>query len=524
MPSANLYFKFVDATSLAGKTGLTVTANVRKVTKSGTVSTVASAAACTEVGDGVYLYTLSSPDFATYDYLATASPSSATGLANADADALQADFSPDVQSRIPAALTGDGNLKADALKFAGNDPVQTAGKLWVLDGSGNALAPAATALSTATWTGTIAGRIDAAVSSRMATYTQPTGFLTADFTRLDAAISTRSTYAGADTSGTTTLLGRLTSTRAGLLDNLDAAISTRSTYAGADTSGTTTLLARITGAVPLASDYTQARAAKLDYLDAAISSVSTGGVSADDIAGAVWAAATRTLTTLDAVTLAASQPNYAPAKAGDAMTLTSAYDAAKAAASAADVAAVITHGDGAWLTATGFSTLTAAQVWSYGSGRTVTGLPSPAPEGYGGTFSGDISGLTDEQAAQLAFIAAHASLITAGALHLASPLTANGANLTLIQGADYTVADGTAIAFDLAAGPDLTGATVTLLIGSANLPGSVTGARSLTVEITHTQSAALALGSAPYELHATLASGHVLPTLVRGIAHTTAPL
>lgn len=43
--------------------------------------------------------------------------------------------------------------------------------------------------------------------------------------RLDAAISTRSTYAGADTSGTTTLLSRLTSGRAGNLDNLDAAIS-----------------------------------------------------------------------------------------------------------------------------------------------------------------------------------------------------------------------------------------------------------------------------------------------------------
>lgn len=49
---------------------------------------------------------------------------------------------------------------------------------------------------------------------------------------LDADISSRSTYAGADTSGTTTLLGRLTSTRAGLLDNLDAAISTRSTFSG----------------------------------------------------------------------------------------------------------------------------------------------------------------------------------------------------------------------------------------------------------------------------------------------------
>jgi hypothetical protein len=39
-------------------------------------------------------------------------------------------------------------------------------------------------------------------------------------TYLDAAMSTRSTYSGADTSGTTTLLSRLTATRAGYLDNL----------------------------------------------------------------------------------------------------------------------------------------------------------------------------------------------------------------------------------------------------------------------------------------------------------------
>ncbi len=113
-------------------------------------------------------------------------------------------------------------------------------------------------------------------------------------TNLDAAISTRSTYAGGDTSGTTTLLTRLPSaltltagkvdindktgfslstapptaaqiatiiwtdgtgtsdfTISGsigkrIADDLDAAVSTRSTYAGGDTSGTTTLLSRVT--------------------------------------------------------------------------------------------------------------------------------------------------------------------------------------------------------------------------------------------------------------------------------------
>jgi hypothetical protein len=52
-----------------------------------------------------------------------------------------------------------------------------------------------------------------------------------------------------------------------------------------------------------------------------------GGVPA-----AVWASGTRTLTAFAfTVSLDASQPTYAPAKAGDAMTLTSDYDAAKTA-------------------------------------------------------------------------------------------------------------------------------------------------------------------------------------------------
>jgi hypothetical protein len=133
-------------------------------------------------------------------------------------------------------------------------------------------------------------------------------------TKIQAGLST---YAGADTSGTTTLLGRLTGGRATNLDNLDAtvssrlatsgytapttpptvvqirqemdanstklanldaAISTRSTYAGADTSGTTTLLSRLTAQ----------RATNLDNLDAAVSTVSTGGLSAADIADAIY--------------------------------------------------------------------------------------------------------------------------------------------------------------------------------------------------------------------------------------------
>ena len=83
---------------------------------------------------------------------------------------------------------------------------------------------------------------------------------------LDAAVSSRSTYAGADTSGTTTLLSRLTATRAGNLDNLDATVSSRSSHSAADVWAVTTR------------------------------TLSSFGTLAADVASAVWGAVTRTLT------------------------------------------------------------------------------------------------------------------------------------------------------------------------------------------------------------------------------------
>jgi hypothetical protein len=106
----------------------------------------------------------------------------------------------------------------------------------------------------------------------------------------------------ADSAGVTTLLSRLTSTRAGLLDNLDAAVSSRSTYAGADTAGTTTLLGRLTSQ----------RGTNLDHLDADVSTrLATSGYTAPDNA--------------DIVAIKAKTDNLpaSPAATGDAMTLTS---------------------------------------------------------------------------------------------------------------------------------------------------------------------------------------------------------
>jgi hypothetical protein len=149
---------------------------------------------------------------------------------------------------------------------------------------------AATSIVTGGAITTSAGKVSGvALVDALTTYTGNTPQTGDAFSRLGtpsgasiaADIATRSTYAGADTSGTTTLLGRLSSARATNLDNLDAAVSTR-------------------------------------------------------LAGSAYTAPPAT------VTLATSQPNYAPAKAGDAMTLTGAYDAAKAAAQASQVPANFT--------------------------------------------------------------------------------------------------------------------------------------------------------------------------------------
>lgn len=77
---------------------------------------------------------------------------------------------------------------------------------------------------------------------------------------LDAAVSSRSTYAGADTPGTTTLLSRLTASRAGYLDNLNGLVAAIWS-AVVDSSGVTTLLSRLTSG----------RATSLDNLDVAVS-------------------------------------------------------------------------------------------------------------------------------------------------------------------------------------------------------------------------------------------------------------
>jgi hypothetical protein len=141
--------------------------------------------------------------------------------------------SPAAVSDIPSAAANASATWDEAL--AGHATAGTTGK--ALSDAGAAGDPWATALPGAYGAGT-AGEILG--------------------TNLDATVSSRSTYAGGDTTGTTTLLARLSAARAGYLDNLSA------------------------GAVALE--------ASLQGL------ITTVGAAAAGVASAVWGAATRILT------------------------------------------------------------------------------------------------------------------------------------------------------------------------------------------------------------------------------------
>jgi hypothetical protein len=168
-------------------------------------------------------------------------------------------------------------------------------------------------------TGLTASNLDVAVSTRLASasYTAPpsastiaqavwdalTSALTTVgsigkllVTNIDAAISSRSTYAGGDTSGTTTLLSRLTATRAGLLDHLDADISSRlasgSYTAPLDAAGTRSALGMASANLDtqIAALSTSAEITSLQSHGDSTWATATGfsTLDAGDVSAAVW--------------------------------------------------------------------------------------------------------------------------------------------------------------------------------------------------------------------------------------------
>lgn len=143
---------------------------------------------------------------------------------------------------------------ADTLTTYTGNTVQTGDSFARIGSTGSgltSLAPSSTALSTATWTGTLATNIgttnstvatnlDAAVTSRMATYVQPTGFLAANFTTgipvsgtvtlTNGSIAT-ATFAAGATIPRVTLADTVTTVTGLTASNLDATVSSRSTSA-----------------------------------------------------------------------------------------------------------------------------------------------------------------------------------------------------------------------------------------------------------------------------------------------------
>ena len=165
---------------------------------------------------------------------------------------------------------------------------------------------------------------------------------------LDAAVSTRSIYAGADTAGTATLLTRMTANRAGYLDNLSAgavaqaaSIPQNFSALGISAGGkinevalvdtTTTLTDAPSGGLD-AAGIRAALATELARIDV---SISTRNATAPDNTGI---AANGAL--LLAVKNKTNLIPDSPAATGAAMTLTSAYDAAKTAATQASITAL----------------------------------------------------------------------------------------------------------------------------------------------------------------------------------------
>lgn len=160
-----------------------------------------------------------------------------------------------------------------------------------------------------------------------------------------------------------------------IVTNLDAAISSRSTYAGGDTSGTTTLLSRITAAVALAGSAPSwwvvpgdATAANQATILARLGSFTGSGVNT--VFGFFKSLLSKTAST--------------PSDVGG--TFDPATDSTEA---------IRDRGDAAWITATGFSTHTAADVWASATRTLSAGTNIVLVKGTG------VTGLNDLSAAQV---------------------------------------------------------------------------------------------------------------------------
>lgn len=133
----SLTFLALFIASKVGATGLTVTVDVWEITQAGTATEIVTGGSATEVGDGLYRYILASGSVdANAEYICvfkTANTSvdqqhlaavysvGRAGVANLDAavSAVETDTQ-DIQSRLPASLSGDGYMFSEVRSIRGD--------------------------------------------------------------------------------------------------------------------------------------------------------------------------------------------------------------------------------------------------------------------------------------------------------------------------------------------------------------------------------------------------------------------
>lgn len=330
--------------------------------KAGVQTIVANAITATSIASAA----ITAAKFATDAIDANALAASAvteiqSGLATGSAVASIQTDTDDIQTRLPAALDGNGNMKAGVQTIA---------------------AAAITAAAIAS------GAITAA---KFAADAIDSGALAASaVTEIQTGLATATALASVQ-ADTTTLTGRLTSTRAGLIDNLDTAVSTRAAAATAvsnlDLTPTRSakldnLDAAVTTRAPASTavsnlDYTAARAAHLD------ADISTRAAAATALSTATWTNALAALI-ISALDVAVSTRASASALAAVAAQLPAALDGSgniKAAVQSLTSGSItsIAAGVMASVIETGFDVTAVMQLMSSALAGVLTGLSTSNP-------------------------------------------------------------------------------------------------------------------------------------------------
>lgn len=298
------------------------------------------------------------------------------------------------------------------------------------------------------------------------------------------ASATRTLTAFSDSSGVTTLLSRLTSTRAANLDNLDAAVSTRAAAA--------TALSNLT--------WTDAKAGYLTG-PAALEATLTA------IKGAEWS--TQTLAAIDALILSLGSPLQ---DGNDTLTAlggmlenpggATPHDRFKA--TALEMAPSASS-----------SAPTVQDIWDHNPSSDASGTA-----GYLLKTAGS-GGIPSDVLAQISAIEAGvAALQGSTTIAVASPIGAGG-NISMLYGYDYKARDGMAVTWTNAEGswPNLTGATVKVVAfdGRTDQGGTCTVVTATGVnqtvrwEVEDNLFDSADKGTMRYILQATLSNGDVIP-------------